>query len=204
MTQYRRLKVDGGTYFFTVNLANRRGTLLTDHIAELRRAFRYVQARQPFAIEAVVVLPDHLHALWRLPHGDADYALRWLLIKKTFSRELPGGELRTPSRVAKRERGIWQRRYWEHLIRDETDFARHVDYIHFNPVKHGHVTQVADWPYSSFHRYVRLGLLPESWGGGESSNDEGFGEARGDQLGWVSLRSTHPSMSNLVKGPVAN
>jgi putative transposase len=177
MTRYRRLKVDGGTYFFTLALADRQGTLLTDHIAVLRAAFRYVQARYPFSTEAVVILPEHLHALWRLPHGDADFALRWRLIKNVFSRELPSVESRSLSRVAKRERGVWQRRYWEHFIRDDADFARHVDYIHFNPVKHGHVERVVDWPYSSFHRYVRLGVLPESWGGSESSSGKGFGEA---------------------------
>jgi putative transposase len=180
MTNYRRATVRGGTYFFTVTLADRRGALLTDRVDCLRAAFRYVRTRHPFSIEAVVILPDHLHALWRLPQGDADYQLRWRLIKSVFSRALPGGEARTTSRVAKGERGIWQRRYWEHLIRDETDFARHVNYIHFNPVKHGHVAQVADWPFSSFHRYVRSGLLPENWGGGETSDVEGFGEPSGD------------------------
>ena len=176
MTEYRRLKVAGGTYFFTLTLADRRETLLTDQIAGLRAAFRNVNARHPFAIQAVVILPDHLHAIWRLPDGDADYSLRWRLIKKAFSRALPGGEASTPSRSAKGERGIWQRRFWEHAIRDDADFARHVDYVHFNPVKHGHVARVSDWPFSSFHRYVRSGLLPEDWGSGGLEDAGGFGE----------------------------
>jgi len=104
------------------------------------------------------VLPDHLHAVWTLPEGGADFALRWRLIKSTFSRALPRGERVSNSRDAKGERGIWQRRYWEHTLRDEGDFERHVNYIHFNPVKHGHVTQAREWPYSSFHRMVRLGV----------------------------------------------
>ncbi len=113
----------------------------------------------------MVVLPDHLHAIWALPPGDADYPLRWALIKSTFSRSLPKTEFIRDSRLAKRERGIWQRRYWEHQIRDEADLQAHVDYLHFNPVKHGYVRCVADWPFSSFHRYVRQGLLPADWAG---------------------------------------
>ena len=112
----------------------------------------------------MVVLPDHLHAIWTLPWDDADFPLRWRLIKTWFSRNLPLGEHRRASRVDKGERGIWQRRYWEHLIRDEIDFARHVDYIHWNPVKHGFVARAKDWPYSTFHRFVRDGVLTEDWG----------------------------------------
>jgi putative transposase len=108
-------------------------------------------------------LPDHLHAIWTLPGGDADYMTRWRLIKTAFSRGLPPGEPVSDSRKAKGERGFWQRRYWEHTLRDERDYAAHFDYIHFNPVKHGHVKDPADWPYSSFHRMVRLGFYPESW-----------------------------------------
>jgi putative transposase len=106
-----------------------------------------------------------LHAVWTLPRGDADFALRWRLIKAAFSRALPASEPISASRSGKGERGIWQRRYWEHTLRDEADFARHVDYIHFNPVKHGLVTSVREWPYSSFHRMVRLGIYPEDWAG---------------------------------------
>ena len=113
----------------------------------------------------MVVLPDHLHVIWTLPPGDADYPLRWALIKSAFSRSLPKTEFIRDSRLAKRERGIWQRRYWEHQIKDEADLQAHVDYLHFNLVKHGYVRCVADWPFSSFHRYVRQGLLPADWAG---------------------------------------
>jgi len=176
MTNYRRNFVPGGSYFFTVNLAERRLRLLTEHVNLLRAAFRYARARHPFAVEAIVVLPDHLHALWSLPEGDADFALRWRLIKSAFSRGLPPGERISRSRSNKGERGIWQRRYWEHTLRDEDDFARHVDYIHFNPVKHSHARRVRDWPYSSFHRMVRLGLYPADWTGDGGDEEDGFGE----------------------------
>jgi putative transposase len=134
------------------------------------------QTRHPFEIAATVVLPDHLHAIWTLPEGDADFALRWRLIKSAFSRELPDDERISASRARKAERGIWQRRYWEHTLRDENDFARHFDYIHFNPVKHGHVGRVTDWPYSTFHRMVQLGVYPEDWGGDSRNVGGGFGE----------------------------
>ncbi len=154
--------------------------MLIRHIDFLRHAHRLVRARHPFSIDAVVVLPEHLHAIWTLPAGDDDYALRWRLIKTTFSRDLPGGERCSDSRAAKGERGIWQRRYWEHTIRDEADYGRHVDYIHFNPAKHGLVNRVCDWPYSSFHRFVRVGMLPADWAGVESEGRVGgFGEAAG-------------------------
>jgi putative transposase len=133
-----------------VNLADRQRALLTDHIDLLRAAFRHVRARHPFTIEATVILPDHLHAIWTLPDGDADFPLRWRLIKGAFSRGLPRGERISASRAGRGERGVWQRRYWEHTLRDETDFTRHLDYVHFNPIKHGHAEQVRDWPYSSF------------------------------------------------------
>jgi len=176
MTNYRRNFIAGGSYFFTVNLADRRLSLLTDRIDALRAAFRYARMRHPFSIDAIVVLPDHLHAIWTLPEGDADYPLRWRLVKSTFSRALPQHELASMSRIEKGERGIWQRRYWEHTLRDEADFNRHVDYVHFNPVKHGHVSAVRDWPHSSFHRFVRLGVLPEDWGGDVTTGDGKFGD----------------------------
>jgi len=139
-----------------VNLADRRLGLSTEHITLLRAAFRQVRARHPFMIEAAVILPDHLHAIWTLPDGDADFATRWRLIKSGFSHALPGGERNSASQAAKDERGIWQRRYWEHTLRDGDDFAGHLDYIHFNPVKHGHAAHVRHWPFSSFRRWVRL------------------------------------------------
>ncbi len=122
------------------------------------------------------VLPDHIHTLWTLPQGDADFAVRWRLIKSDFSRALPAGEPRSRSRLSKGERGVWQRRYWEHTIRDGEDFARHVDYIHYNPVKHGHVKRVRDWPYSSFHRMVKLGAYPDDWAGDVRRQPAAFGE----------------------------
>jgi putative transposase len=176
MTNYRRSPISGGVFFFTVNLAERRLHLLTDHIDLLRRAFRETQSRHPFTIEAIVVLPDHLHAIWSLPDGDADFATRWRLIKSSFSRGLSTGEPVSISRKQKGERGIWQRRYWEHALRDEADLARHVDYIHYNPVKHGHVTRVRDWRHSSFHRMVRLGIYPEDWAGDAGGVDGAYGE----------------------------
>ena len=176
MPTYRRNFLAGGSYFFTVNLANRRLRLLTENIVLLRAAFRYTRRRHPFAIEAIVVLPDHLHTIWTMPEGDADFAVRWALIKASFSRTLRKGEPVSASRRRRRERGIWQRRYWEHTIRDEDDLGRHLDYIHFNPVKHGHVACVATWPYSSFHRMVRLGFYPESWSGDPKVQESGFGE----------------------------
>jgi putative transposase len=178
MTNYRRNFVAGGSYFFTVNLVDRRSRLLTDHIETLRAAFRYARNRHPFTVEATVVLPEHLHAIWTLPDGDPDFALRWRLIKSTFSRALPQDEQVSKSRSGRGERGIWQRRYWEHTLRDEGDFARRVDYIHFNPVKHGHVGRVSDWPYSSFHRMVRLGVYPEDWAGDVWTEGARFGETR--------------------------
>ena len=164
MTNYRRNLIDGGTFFFTVNLADRNTSLLTDHIALLRQAFRATRIRHPFIIEAMVVLPEHLHAIWTLPSDDRDYATRWRLIKTAFSREMAKGERLTNSRRDKGERGIWQRRYWEHTLRDEQDFSCHVEYIHLNPVKHGHVKTVAEWPHSSFHQFVRQGKYPADWG----------------------------------------
>lgn len=162
--RYRRSLAAGGTFFFTVNLADRRGDLLVANIEALRAAMRSVRQRHPFEIVAMVVLPNHMHAIWRLPDGDANYPVRWSLIKAGFSRSLPKTEAIHGGRARKRERGIWQRRYWEHQIRNDDDLARHVDYVHFNPVKHGYVTQAIEWPHSSIHRFVRDGSLPDTWG----------------------------------------
>jgi putative transposase len=161
--RYRRSASPGGTYFFTVNLADRRLDTLVRHIDNLREVIRKVKTQHPFDIVAMVVLPDHLHSVWRLPPGDADYPGRWSLIKAGFSRALAGCEPISTSRSAKRERCIWQRRYWEHQMRDDVDLARHVDYIHFNPVKHGYCRRPGEWQYSSFHRYVASGMLPTDW-----------------------------------------
>ncbi len=176
MSRYRRAKISGGFFFFTVVLADRSSDLLTRHFDRFRRIYQSVHARRPFETVAICVLPDHLHAVWSLPSGDADFSLRWSLIKSGFTRGLAGDALRTPSKAARRERGIWQRRYWEHAIRDDVDLARHVDYVHYNPVKHGYVARVRDWPHSSFHRYVQRGLLPTDWGGDVRDFTGGFGE----------------------------
>jgi len=173
---YRRNIVPGARYFFTVTLLDRASRLLVERVADLRDAFRVEHARRPFTMDAVVILPDHLHCVWTLPEGDGDYALRWREIKSWFSRHVPQREQRSKGRINKGERGIWQRRYWEHTLRDERDVERHIDYIHYNPVKHGHVTQVADWPFSSFHRFVRRGIYSSDWGGGDTVMEGEFGE----------------------------
>jgi putative transposase len=175
MPQYRRAKINGSIFFFTVVLADRSSTLLVDEIDRLRKVYRLVRERRPFETIAICVLPDHIHAIWSLPEGDADFSTRWSLIKSGFSRGLED-EPRSPSKIVKREKGIWQRRYWEHAIRDDADLERHVDYIHFNPVKHGHVTRVVDWTHSSFHRYVERGELVADWGGDMRDIQGSFGE----------------------------
>ncbi|MGH8552840.1 MAG: REP-associated tyrosine transposase [Methylococcales bacterium] len=133
---------------------------MTENIQRLRTAFREVKGVHPFTMEAVVILPDHLHCIWNLPEGDDDFSTRWRQIKAAFSRQLPKTERRSKSRENKGERGFWQRRFLEHAIRDELDYQRHVDYIHYNPVKHGYVTRVADWPFSSLS-LCELGYVSE-------------------------------------------
>jgi len=163
MPNYRRNRLQGGSYFFTVNLLDRRSDLLVTEIVALRAAVRTARARQPFHIDAWVVLPDHMHCLWTLPPGDDDFPARWQAIKAIFSRSVPWPDDRRASLVRKREAGLWQRRYWEHTIRDDEDHARHMDYIHFNPVKHGLATHPAEWEYSSFAKCVSLGMYPIDW-----------------------------------------
>jgi putative transposase len=170
--RYRRANTEGETYFFTVNLADRLSDLLVRHIEDLSAVTQSVKQVHPFSTVAMVVLPEHLHALWRLPSGDADYPLRWSQIKAGFSRQIPKDEHIRVSRQAKRERGMWQRRYWEHQIRDEDDLARHVDYIHHNPVKHGLVRRPVDWPHSTLHGYIERGMLMQEWG--MSADDKVF------------------------------
>ena len=167
MPDYRRNRVPGGTYFFTVNLRDRRADHLVTHIEALRNAVRETRQHMPFHIDACVVLPDHLHILWTLPEGDADFPNRWRAIKTEFSMSLPHVMPSTRHRLRPGERGIWQRRYWEHTIRDERDYATHMDYIHFNPVKHGLVQHPASWPFSTFHRCVAQGVYPAEWGGAD-------------------------------------
>jgi putative transposase len=175
MVGYRRNFVSGGTYFFTVTVADRSSSLLVEQIAFLRHAFRVAPAERPFKTDAIVILPDHLHAVMTLPEGDADFSGRWRRIESTFTRQVVA-EAVPAKRNRRGEYSLWQRRFWEHTIRDETDFARHFDYIHYNPVKHALVSRVSDWPHSSFHRYVRSGLLPKDWGGTVAAADRAFGE----------------------------
>jgi putative transposase len=174
MVRYRRNFVPGGTYFFTITLADRRSSVLVDHVAALRLAFRVTRRERPFAIDAIVVLYEHLHAIFTLPTNDADFSGRWRRIKGIFTRQVIKAGVAVEHR-ANGEYALWQRRFWEHTIQNDDDFARHVGYIHFNPIKHGLVGRVRDWPYSSFHRYVRQGLLADDWAG---DVDEGleFGE----------------------------
>ena len=163
--------------FFTHNLLDRRQAFLVDHVEALRSAFNDTQKKYPFEINAVVILPDHLHAVWSLPPDDADFSTRWRLIKSRFAKSLPKDERLSPVREARGERGIWQYRYWEHLIRSDTDYARHVEYCYINPVKHGLVRRVQDWPHSSFHRDVRRGLFPLDWAGEVEAKGQ-FGERK--------------------------
>jgi putative transposase len=175
MSQYRRARVNASSFFFTVVLADRSSTLLVDEIDRLRNVYRTVRERRAFDTVAICILPDHIHAIWAMPEGDTDFSIHWNLVKGGFSRGLEQRP-RSPSKIVKREKGIWQRRYWEHAIRDEADLERHIDYIHFNPVKHGHVTRVSDWQHSSFHRYVERGLLTKDWGGDMKEMAGSFGE----------------------------
>ncbi len=150
MPNYVRARVEGGTYFFTLTARNRSSVLVNENVrGALREAIEAVRARWPFTVDAWVLLPDHLHCLWTLPEGDADFSKRWSTIKRLTTQTI--GE------------SIWQERFWEHLIRDETDFQRHFDYIHWNPVKHGLAQRALDWPYSTFHRHLKQGVYTADW-----------------------------------------
>ena len=164
--KYRRAVIPGGTFFFTVVTYNRIPLLAQDdHVALLRKAFHYVIHRHPFELEACVILPDHLHAIWTLPEHDHDYSLRWRLIKSYFSHKLQDEPTSsTPSRISKQEQAVWQRRFWEHSILDDDDYERHLDYIHYNPVKHGLASSPGSWPYSSFPQWVNKGVYAPDWG----------------------------------------
>lgn len=162
MVAYRRNFVSGASYFFTVTLRDRRADFLVRHVRELREAYCAAAENAPFTTEAIVILPDHLHAVWTLPPRDTDYPGRWRAIKSGFVRRLS----RTGAAIDRNRRGeasVWQRRYWEHTIRDADDFRRHVEYIHYNPVRHGLVPRAADWPYSSIHRFIKRGEIPPDW-----------------------------------------
>lgn len=160
MSNYRRLHVPGGTYFFTVNLARRGDRLLTTRIDDLRSAYAEEVARSGFATRAIVVLPDHLHAVWTLPPGNADFSSRWKRIKRGFTVRIGETHARSRSKAAKGEAGVWQRRFWERCVRDEAELAACLRYVWCNPVKHGLVERAVDWPWSSVHREIRTGRLP--------------------------------------------
>ena len=170
MVLYRRNYVPGGTFFFTVTLRDRRADTLVREIDGLRAAFVRTMTARPFTLDAVVVLPEHLHAVMTLPDGDTDYSGRWRAIKSEFVR----GLRKRGYAIAQNARGeamLWQTRFWEHTLRDEDDLRRHVDYIHFNPVKHGLVKRPTDWPHSSIHRYIADGRLLADWGTDEIGLD---------------------------------
>lgn len=175
MVRYRRNFLGGGTFFITAALADQKSRVLVERTAPLRTAVRITRRHHPFIIDAIVLLPDHIHMVMTLPDGDADFSIRLSLIKRRFTDAI----IAAGAAIARRENGelaLWQRRFWEHTIRDDRDFDRHVDYIHYNPVKHGLVGRVCDWPYSSFHRFVRVGLLPRDWGGDFQHGHANFGE----------------------------
>ncbi len=166
---YKRNLVPGGTYFFTVVTQNRAPILCENKNADLlREAFKKVLVKHPFQIDAFVLMPDHIHCIWTLPPDDADYSTRWRLIKSYFTRGI---------KSASREHGVWQKRYWEHTIRDEKDYENHCNYIHYNPVKHGLVKYPVEWDFSSFHRFVKQGKYSPEWCASDKSFEElEFGE----------------------------
>ncbi len=183
MPYYRRSLIEGGTYFFTVVTFDRAPILESAEARKLlHSAWLNVSNRFPFKTVAVCLLPDHLHCIWSLPEGDSDYSKRWKEVKRLFTREyllqIGSGGSRNTSRLKRGEAAIWQRRFWEHTIQDEHDLNRHLDYVHYNPVKHGLVRNVSEWLWSSFHRYVRLGYYDASWGGsvGVQSDEMEYGE----------------------------
>lgn len=177
MSNYRRAQDTGATWFFTVVTRGRQPVLTRPDVLDaLREAFRLTKAARPFGLEAIVILPDHLHTIWTLPAGDADFGARWGTIKRRVSKSVVWHQgPRTDSMRSRKELGFWQRRFWEHLIRSEGDYARHMDYIHYNPVKHGHVSHPSDWPHSSFKKCVAKGVYPPDWASG-ADIDGTFGE----------------------------
>jgi len=176
--EYRRAYLKGASYFFTLVTEKRRPIFNNEsNVAVLRESMRHVKQKYPFHIAAMVVLPDHLHCIWILPESDSDYSIRWRLIKTWFSKHCADALKRPPNkaRIKKQQQAIWQHRFWEHVIRDETDYQRHIDYIHYNPVKHGYVERVSDWKYSSIHKYIRDGVIPENWGGADITIPDNIG-----------------------------
>ncbi|KJC35363.1 transposase [Bradyrhizobium sp. LTSP885] len=175
MVGYRRNFIPGGTFFFTVTLEDRRSSLLVERVGLLRAAFRAARDKKPFTVDAIVILPEHLHTVMTLPSGDADFSDRWRQIKSHFTRGLVAAGVPL-SANHRGEYGLWQKRFWEHTIRNERDLERCVDYIHYNPAKHCPVSSPADWPHSSLHRYVRDGIFPADWGGSGAFDKGDFGE----------------------------
>ncbi len=172
--RYRRAFVPGGSFFFTLVMQGRRPVFASAETVDvLCEAFRSVRSTRPFELDAMVILPDHMHCIWTLPKDDADFATRWRLVKTWFTKHCDPALRIVPDRAgaARNEQALWQHRYWEHMLRDEIDFSRHVEYIHFNPVKHGLVASAMDWPYSSFRQYVEAGVYPPDWGQGMKDID---------------------------------
>lgn len=182
MSTYRRTNITGTTYFFTVVTFRRQAFLCDKPVRNaLRNAVLETRAVHPFTVDGWVLLPDHLHCIWTLPPGDAAFGKRWAMIKRAVTKacgaSLVREEWMNNSMRRRNESTSWQRRFWEHAIRDEADFAKHMDYVHYNPVKHGLVQQVKDWPFSTFHRYVKAGFYPENWGGiVQATRGEDYGE----------------------------
>jgi len=169
MPEYRRIKQEGGTYFFTlVTFQRQKLFLVPDVMRLLLDTVEHVREMHPFEIIAYCVLPDHVHFLWQMPEDDTNYSMRIGVIKRRFSIQFIskyGDRLqKSDSQTRRREVTIWQRRFWEHLIRDEKDLNQHIDYIHYNPVKHGLVSKVRDWEISSFHNYVKEDIYSLDWG----------------------------------------
>ncbi|GAA0211989.1 transposase [Kangiella japonica] len=177
MPNYRRSRVEGGTYFFTVNTLSRQKQLLTRHIDALREAFRSVKSRHPYHLDALVILPYHFHMVMTLPQNSEDFSTIIRLTKSEFTKRIKfnSPNANHKSRLNRKEQLVWQRRFWEHQIRGSDDYRRHIDYCYINPVKHGHVKKVIDWPYSTFHRDVKRGLYSLDWGG-VGNYDGVFGE----------------------------
>ncbi|MEI2808383.1 MAG: transposase [Albidovulum sp.] len=173
MSYYRRLRLPGASYFFTVALSQRGDDALVRHVDVLRQAFCVTASEHPLHCDAMVVLPDHLHAVWTLPPGDADFSIRWRKVKARFTRWSGLRASPSPSKARKRECGVWRRRFWEHTIRDERDYRAHVEYCWRNPVKHGLVSRGADWPFSSIHRDIRAGRVPPEWAEATATGDVG-------------------------------
>jgi putative transposase len=181
MANYRRIYTGGNIYFFTLVMYRRQAILCHDDIrTALRSGIMETRKTHPFKVDAWVLMPDHLHCIWTLPENDINFSTRWAMIKRYVTKQCCAekyqrDEWLNKSRVKRKESTLWQRRFWEHQIRDDQNFQRHFDYLHFNPVKHGYVNSVKEWEFSSFHRYVKNEIYTENWGGVGNIEDD-FGE----------------------------